>query len=242
LLNKTPHTTGTTALSNMSSATSYVSLLANWTNSIEVVRHTLANEWMLELILGVRYHFTCQFPRQLDVLTCLYVFTAANCFFMIANILTGQVSRFSLDSSIFNTVFVLPSQRPTDLRYAAQLHVRSSTTSIFAIAEYQPRLAWVPQTGFFINMVIGVTYISRSRKCTKTSVDCVESITNWRSNRSYSSKSYQFHFSGSNRRHSRNPHETDKSISLQYVASHRKPPWKLGYRTVILPLFGGVTV
>ena len=135
------HTTGNTALSNMSSTTSYVSLLANWANSIEIVRHTLASAWMLGLILGVGYHFACQFPRQLDVSTCLYVFTAANCFFMIANILTGQASRFSLDSSMFNTVFVLPSQRPTDLRSPAQLHARSSTTSIFAIVESQPRLA-----------------------------------------------------------------------------------------------------
>jgi hypothetical protein len=140
-LNINTHTTGNPALSNMSSTTSYVSLLANWANSIDVVRHTLASAWMLGLVLGVGYHFTCQFPRQLDVLTCLYVFTAANCFFIIAYILTGQVSRFSLDSSIFNTVFVLPSQRPTDLRSPAELHVRSSITSIFAIAESQPRLA-----------------------------------------------------------------------------------------------------
>ena len=135
------HTTMNPALSNMSSTTSYVSLLANWANSIEIVRHTLASAWMLGLVLGVGYHFTCQFPGQQDVSTCLYVFTAANCFFMIANILTGQVSRFSLDSSIFNTVFVLPSQRPTDLRSPVQLHARLSTTSIFVIAESQPRLA-----------------------------------------------------------------------------------------------------
>jgi hypothetical protein len=96
LLNKTPHTTGNTALSNMSSTTSYVSLLANCANSIDVVRHTLASAWMLGLILGVGYHFTCQFPQHLDVSTCMYVFTAANCFFMIANILTGHVSNAQL--------------------------------------------------------------------------------------------------------------------------------------------------
>ena len=140
-LNINTHTTGNPALSNMSSTTSYLSLLANWANSIEIVRHTLASAWMLGLVLGVGYHFICQFPRQSDVSTCLYVFTAANCFFMIANILTGQASRFSLDFLIFNTAFVLPSQRPTDLRSPVQLHVRLSTTSIFAIGEFLPHLA-----------------------------------------------------------------------------------------------------
>jgi len=70
---------------------------------------TITNSWILGLILGVTYHFICQYPRQLEVLQCLYAFALANnVWFLVEKLLVGGVYRLWLEASIFNLALVPP--------------------------------------------------------------------------------------------------------------------------------------
>jgi hypothetical protein len=86
-----------------------LSLLEVPSRMSEIVGPALTNSWILGSILGVVYHFTCQYPRQLEIPKCFYTFAVANnVWFLVKKLLAGGVSRFWLEALIFNLAFVHP--------------------------------------------------------------------------------------------------------------------------------------
>jgi hypothetical protein len=66
----------------------------------------------LGLIGGLAYHFTCTYPRQVDVITSLYTFGAFNGFFlaMLLHSRENDFKEIGLAFVTFNLMQVFPAQ------------------------------------------------------------------------------------------------------------------------------------
>ena len=85
---------------------------------------TIEIAWKLGLITGVVYHFTCQYPAQVDVATTLVAYTIANACFLVAAFLPEQPptpTGFLLSLVIFNTIYVLPQKNADQISLAVLL-------------------------------------------------------------------------------------------------------------------------
>jgi hypothetical protein len=74
---------------------------------------TIEVGWKLGLIAGVAYHFICDHPRQVDVVTSLYTFGAFDAIFlsMVLHSRENGFGEIGLAFVTFNLMQVFPAHR-----------------------------------------------------------------------------------------------------------------------------------
>jgi hypothetical protein len=85
---------------------------------------TIEIAWKLGLITGAVYHFTCQYPAQVDVVTTLIAYTIATAVFLVVAFLPEQPptpTGILFGLVIFNTIYVLPLKNTNQISLAVLL-------------------------------------------------------------------------------------------------------------------------
>ena len=93
-----------------------------WQRLLEMARiySTTNGACEFAVMAGLIYHFTCQYPAQREVMTCLYVIGSFNGFFLATALLgDGAHSFFKIGALllVFNVVYVIQIPSSTDLRF-----------------------------------------------------------------------------------------------------------------------------